>query len=55
MTEEEKCRFIELCADCHPEKEMAEKRQNCNSTNCRKCGVYWAFLEGYLALDEKEG
>lgn len=46
------CEFKELCEDCHPEREMDTKRETCSEKNCRNCGIYWAFRDGYLGLDE---
>lgn len=46
------CPFRELCQDCHPEANMAEYRENCTNENCHSCGIYWAFHDGYHALDE---
>lgn len=45
-----KCRFDELCSEYHPEEE--ERRKNCTDVNCKRCARYWAFLDGYNALDE---
>lgn len=52
MEKDHSCEFIKLCEVCHPESEMAKKRENCSDETCRKCGVYWAFKDGYLGLDE---
>lgn len=46
----DRCRFEELCREHHPEEE--EHRKRCNNENCRMCALYWAFLDGYNALDE---
>lgn len=46
------CPYRDLCEDCHPEKNMVEKRETCNGKNCTLCGVFWAFNEGYLDLHE---
>lgn len=46
------CPYKDLCTDCHPEKNMVEKRKSCNSKNCTLCGVFWAFNEGYFGLDD---
>ncbi len=53
MEQDHPCEFMELCKDCHPESEMAEKREKCSDQNCKKCGVYWAFRDGYLGFDEE--
>ena len=53
MEKDRQCEFYELCEDCHPETEMAEKRKTCDSERCKRCGVYWAFRDGYLGLDEE--
>ena len=54
MEKEEHCPFAELCIDCHPESDMVERRKTCTNKNCKQCGVYWAFLDGYQGLDEPE-
>ncbi len=46
------CPFYELCKACHPEPEMAKRRENCEVVKRKKCAVYWAFLDGYHGLDE---
>ena len=46
------CEFVELCEECHPEPLMEEKRKKCNRESCRRCGVFWAFRDGYLGMDE---
>lgn len=52
MEKDHPCEFKELCEACHPEKEMAERRETCTDKNCRLCGVFWAFREGYFGMDE---
>lgn len=52
MEKDHPCEFNELCETCHPEKEMAERRETCTDKNCRLCGIYWAFREGYFGMDE---
>lgn len=53
MEKDQPCKFIDLCEKCHPETEMAEKRKECTDETCKKCGVYWAFKDGYSGLDEE--
>lgn len=53
MEKDRKCEFYELCEKCHPEEEMAERRETCDSERCKRCGVYWAFRDGYFGLDEE--
>lgn len=48
-----KCPFEKLCEDSHPEEAMAKKRAGCTFDNCKKCGVYWAFRDGYNELYEE--
>lgn len=53
MEKDHQCEFYDLCEACHPETEMAERRKKCNEEErCRRCGVYWAFKDGYFGLDE---
>lgn len=52
MTEESKCPYEEFCKDCHPEEEYQKRREKCDRENCRQCGVYWAFHDGYALLDD---
>ena len=47
------CYFMDLCESCHSEPEMIEKRKSCSELSSKKCGVYWAFMDGYLGLDEE--
>ena len=49
----EECPFCELCEECHPEMDMEIKRKTCDDKNCVKCHTYWAFHDGYYALDEE--
>lgn len=50
--ETNRCPFHDLCDVCHPENDMAEHRLKCNNTNCKKCQIYWAYVDGYRSLDE---
>ena len=50
--EDRKCPYEDLCEKCHPELEFVKKRCKCDCDNCRLCGVYWAFHDGYTSLDE---
>ena len=52
MEKDHPCEFEELCEKCHPEDEMKTRRETCSNKNCRKCGVYWAFRDGYFGFDE---
>lgn len=52
MDNDRLCEYQDLCEECHTEPEMKEKRKECNSRTCKKCGIYWAFHDGYLGLDE---
>lgn len=47
------CEYQDLCEECHTEPEMKEKRKECNGRNCKKCGIYWEFHDGYFGLDEE--
>lgn len=53
MEKNRQCEFYELCENCHPETEMVEKRKTCDSERCKRCGIYWAFHDGYFGLDEE--
>lgn len=53
MDKDHLCEFEELCEKCHPEAEMQAKRKTCTDKNCRKCGIYWEFHDGYFGLDEE--
>ena len=52
MEKERSCEFRDLCEKCHPEKEMRERRKECDGERCRRCAVYWAFKDGYYGIDE---
>jgi len=49
----EECPFYGMCEECHPESAMQKKRETCNDENCHDCLTYWAFHDGYYALDEE--
>jgi len=51
-TETEPCQFRDLCEMCHPEEEMAQKRENCHAETSYDCAVFWAFRDGYTAFEE---
>lgn len=53
MEEARPCEFRDLCEKCHPEKDMKARRESCDDERCRKCGVYWAFKDGYYGIDEE--
>lgn len=54
IAEMDSCPYYDLCMRCHPEPEMNKKRQNCSSENCDYCAVYWAFVETYHILEDKD-
>lgn len=54
IAEMDSCPYYDLCMRCHPEPEMNKKRQSCSSENCDYCAVYWAFVETYHILEEKD-
>jgi len=53
MDQDHSCEFRELCESCHPEEDMVAKRKTCDDQECKRCGIYWAFRDGYLGLDEE--
>lgn len=53
MEKDHPCEFVELCENCHSNDEVAKRRETCSEKNCRRCGVYWAFRDGYFGMDEE--
>ena len=49
---EKPCEFRQLCEECHPEKDMQERRKSCDGVRKRRCAVYWAFNDGYNGFDD---
>ena len=52
MEKDRPCEFKELCEECHPEQAMVEKRKTCSEKNSKKCGIFWAYRDGYNELHE---